>query len=159
MRKISLATLNSHPKLLWGLLSFLVLAFWLAPPPRALAHPQERTIPVQASAFQFAPGVIYANPGDQVTLQLTSLDVVHGLYIDGYDLEAWIEPGKTTRLTFTAGESGAFRLRCSVACGAMHPFMVGKLQVGPNWLLWKSITLLGVSLLAGIFVIFRGRHV
>jgi hypothetical protein len=41
-------------------------------------------------------------------------------------------------LTFVADRPGTFRLRCSVTCGAMHPFMIGKLQVGNNNLLLRG---------------------
>jgi len=39
-----------------------------------------------------------------------------------------------------------------VTCGALHPFMNGKLQVGSNLLLWRGVGLAFVTLL-GIFFI------
>ena len=81
------------------------------------------------------------NPGDTVTVQLVSTDVVHGLYIDGYDISVEADPGQTATLRFTADRSGSFRMRCNVTCGAMHPFMIGKLTVGTNGWLYRSMGL------------------
>jgi len=69
------------------------------------------------------------------------------MYIDEYALQASADPGQTARLTFTASQPGLFRFRCLVPCGQLHPFMIGKIQVGPNTLYWRAIllALLGLS--------------
>ena len=84
-----------------------------------------------------------------MTLQLVSNDVVHGLYVDGYDVSVEADPGQTATLTFTADKPGSFRFRCNITCGAMHPFMIGKLNVGSNNWLYRSI---GLALLAVVGV-------
>ena len=88
-------------------------------------------------------------------IRLASLDVVHGFFLEGYDIDALIEPGspvedkwpqfqlrhpsegrqyKTVQeIVFTADRAGKFRYRCSHTCGSMHPFMQGELIVGPNY--------------------------
>ncbi len=113
----------------------LILLVWIAPVP-ALAAPVERHITVTARSFAFDPEVVRVNRGDTVIITLQSDDVVHGLYIDGYGVSAQAEPGQPAELRFVAGRPGAFRMRCAVACGNLHPFMIGKLVVGPNltWL-------------------------
>jgi heme/copper-type cytochrome/quinol oxidase subunit 2 len=93
------------------------------------------------------------DPGDRVTIQLVSTDVVHGLYIDGYAISVEADPGRSATLTFTANKSGSFRVRCSVTCGAMHPFMIGKLSVGTNQWLYRSIGLAVLSVI-GFFPVF-----
>jgi heme/copper-type cytochrome/quinol oxidase subunit 2 len=80
-----------------------------------------------------------------------STDVVHGLSIDGYNQQTTADPGQTARITFVADKSGLFRFHCTVTCGNMHPFMTGKLQVGGNTLLVRSVALVGLILLAGIW--------
>ena len=131
----------------------LIVAF--APLPESpSAQPAARTIRVQASQFSYSPSVISVNQGDVVTLELVSQDVVHGLYVDGYDISTEADPGQTRTLTFVASRPGSFRIRCSVTCGAMHPFMIGKLNVGPDVTLLRSIGLafvgvLGLALFAG----------
>lgn len=132
-------------------ISIIILLAAFAPIPLQAAYPTERTIRVEASRFAYRPGVIRANPGDRVTIELTSADVVHGLSVDGYEIEVQVDPGQVSNLSFIADKEGTFRLRCSVTCGDMHPFMVGKLQVGANTLLLRAgvisvmLTAVGVS--------------
>ncbi len=76
--------------------------------------------------------------------------MVHGLYLDGYDLEIRTDPGQISELSFTADKAGSFRFRCSVTCGDLHPFMIGKLQVGPNQLMWRGAGLAVLAALAGV---------
>ena len=120
-----------------------LLGLALAPMPVSAA-PQERYFRLQAGNFAYTPGVLKVNPGDHVTIDLVSTDVTHGIYIDGYGLQTEAEPGQTARISFTADRAGSFRIRCSVTCGALHPFMIGKLEVGYNALLLKT---LGLALL------------
>jgi heme/copper-type cytochrome/quinol oxidase subunit 2 len=122
------------------LLAAALLAF--APYPAA-SHPapRERTIRIAASQFAYAPGQIRVNPGDIVTLELVSTDVVHGLYLDEYGVSLEADPGQTASTTFTASQAGSFRFRCNVTCGAMHPFMIGRLTVGSNTALYRGLAL------------------
>lgn len=120
------------------MLGGLALTALLFPEPPG-PEPEERTIRIEASSFAFAPGVVEVNRGDRVTLEVEAQDVVHGLYVDGYGVELRAEPGQTARMTFIADQSGAFRFRCSVTCGPLHPFMIGKLSVGPNLALWRGV--------------------
>jgi nitrous-oxide reductase len=80
---------------------------------------------------------------------------VHGLYIDGYDLSIEADPGQTATLTFFADQSGSFRFRCNVTCGAMHPFMIGKLTVGTNDWLVRSIGLAVIAVLGVLTLVKR----
>ncbi len=129
------------------------IAVLIVPVPLTPAAPQERHVRIEASQFQFTPSVVSVNPGDRVTIDLTTADVVHGLYVDDYGLNITADPGQTTRLTFVADKAGTFALRCFAPCGPLHPFMVGKLNVGPNWLLWRAVGVAGVAALAGFWMI------
>jgi len=140
----------SLPRTRWwaaGVTLALVLLTLLAPLPAALAvgaAPRERQVNISARSFAFEPGTVHVNRGDTVIVNLESTDVVHGLYVDGYGFSTQAEPGQPGQLTFVADRSGAFRFRCNVACGNMHPFMIGKLVVGPNltWLRAIAATLI-----------------
>ncbi|HSM71911.1 MAG TPA: cupredoxin domain-containing protein [Anaerolineales bacterium] len=117
----------------------LVVAF--VPLPVQPITPQERILEIDARQYAYSPFEIRVNQGDVVTLHLVSTDVVHGIYIDGYDLSIEADPGQYATLTFTADKAGSFRFRCNITCGAMHPFMIGKLTVGTNNWLYRSIGL------------------
>src|SRR5512136_98430 len=129
------------------------IAVLVVPVPLTLAAPQERYLRIQASQFQYTPSVISVNPGDRVTIDLTSNDVVHGLYVDDYGVSTTADPGQTSRLTFVADKAGTFALRCFAPCGPLHPFMVGKLNVGPNLLLWRAIGVASIAAFAGWWMI------
>lgn len=96
------------------------------------APPAVREIDLEASRFDWQPEVIHVNRGDQVVFNITSADVVHGFYLDGYQVNQTILPGRTTRVSLTADRAGKFRFRCSYTCGNLHPFVIGELVVEPN---------------------------
>jgi heme/copper-type cytochrome/quinol oxidase subunit 2 len=122
----------------------LVVEF--APLPVLSAAPKERTFRIDARQFAYSPSDLQVNPGDKVTIQLVSNDVVHGLYVDGYGVSVEADPGQTATLTFLANKPGSFRFRCNVTCGAMHPFMIGRLTVGTNHWLYRSFGLAAVAM-------------
>ncbi len=102
----------------------------------ASAAPRDREITLRARQYAFDPSIIRVNKGDRVTLHLVSLDVSHGLYIDGYDITLHAEPregaGEEATVTFVADRPGTFRMRCADTCGPLHPYMIGKIEVGPD---------------------------
>jgi heme/copper-type cytochrome/quinol oxidase subunit 2 len=134
-------------------------------------EPQERTFTVLARKYGYEPAVIHVNRGDTVRLRFGSLDVVHGFYLEGYDLDVTIVPMKSTvevrkpsrpddfevheEIVFTADREGKFRFRCSKTCGFMHPFMLGEFIVGPNRLYPTSLGLALGALFAGFFAVTR----
>jgi heme/copper-type cytochrome/quinol oxidase subunit 2 len=93
-----------------------------------------------------------------------SLDVTHGFYLEGHDIdaeisanqklfkvrrpskkEAWAEMDQITLITNTVGK---YRYRCSHTCGTMHPFMQGELIVEPNLIYYGGV--------GGAFGLFLG---
>ena len=135
--------MNPRFSLLLLIMAGLVVAF--APLPVPSTTPQARTFRIDARQYAYSPSELKVNAGDTVTLQLVSNDVVHGLYVDGYDISVEADPDQSATLTFTADKAGSFRFRCNLTCGAMHPFMIGKLTVSNNNWLYRSI---GLSILA-----------
>ena len=107
-----------------------------------------------AEQYVFDPPVLRVNRGDRVILTLQAADVVHGFYLDGYDIKARVEPGISQTIEFTADKAGKFRYRCSVSCGTLHPFMIGELIVGPNTPLIRAG---GLAILAAVATLFFVR--
>jgi heme/copper-type cytochrome/quinol oxidase subunit 2 len=126
-----------------------VAVAWL-PWPLTAPAPAERHLHVTAGDFAYSPSSLQVNPGDRVTIELASSDVVHGLYLDGYALDLSADPGRPASVTFVADRPGAFRFRCSVTCGALHPFMIGRLVVGSSDLFWRAAGLALLAALAGL---------
>jgi heme/copper-type cytochrome/quinol oxidase subunit 2 len=124
----------------------LMLAAIFMPLPAQAYLPQTHLLHVNARAFAFEPASLVVRSGDTVTLELDALDTVHGLYVDGYDVNLVAEPGHGATATFVADKTGKFKFRCSIACGALHPFMIGELNVEPNLPFVRAllITLVGV---------------
>jgi len=137
--------------LLWSVIGVFGLGIALFPIPLTPHRPVERNFRVDASTFEFTPAVLKVNQGDVVNIELNSADVVHGIYLDGYDIQVTAEPGQAAYLKFVADRSGTFRFRCSVSCGALHPFMVGKVKVGSDYLLMRGAGIALLALIAGVF--------
>jgi len=145
--------MRSHLSLLLFATAGLAVAF--APLPVRSVAPQERTFQIDARQYAYSPSELHVNPGDIVTFELVSTDVVHGLYVDGYRISVEADPGQTATLTFVADRPGSFRFRCNVTCGAMHPFMIGKLTVGANHWLYRGI---GLTILAALAVFISTKR-
>ena len=140
--------MRSYLSLLLFVTAGLVVAF--APLPVRPVESQERIFKIDARQYAYSPSELHVNPGDIITFKLVSTDVVHGLYVDGYGVSVEADPGQTATLTFVADRPGSFRFRCNVTCGAMHPFMIGKLTVGANHWLYRGI---GLAILAALGVL------
>lgn len=124
-----------------------------------LSHPAPvtRGITLTARKFAYEPNIISVNKGDRLRITLTPEDVEHGFFLDGYNIESHARPGRVSTVDFEAGISGKFPFRCSVTCGAFHPYMMGWLKVGPNYPFIVSIwmvALLGWLTLA--YALHRG---
>jgi len=140
----------------WLFIGLAALVVASAPlPGQAAQSPAARHFRIQASQYAFAPAQIRVQPGDSVTIELTSTDTVHGLYVDGYGVAVQADPGQTAALTFVADRPGSFRLRCSVTCGPLHPFMLGRLVVGSNTMFARA---LGLTALAAFGMLLTSRR-
>lgn len=146
--------MNLRFSLLLFVMAGLAVAF--APLPVSPITPQERTFQIDARQFAYSPSELKVNEGDTVTIQLVSTDVVHGLYVDDYDVSVEADPGQSATLTFVADKPGSFRFRCNITCGAMHPFMIGKLTVGTNLWLFRSIGLAALAVM-GVMIAIKPK--
>ena len=91
--------------------------------------PSEKIIRVTAKKFEFSPGEITVKKGEPVVLELTSADRGHGFYLPDFGVEAKINPGAVTRVSFAPSKTGKFNFTCDVFCGSGHEDMSGTLVV------------------------------
>jgi cytochrome c oxidase subunit 2 len=117
----------------------------------AAAEADPRTIRIEVNAHQWAWAARYPGPdgefnskddaltlddlripvGLPILIELTSTDVIHDFYLPNFRLKQDVIPGRVTRITFTATETGAFEIACSQYCGVNHYKMRGLLTVLP----------------------------
>lgn len=112
---------------------------------------EPRVITILAKRFVYNPSRIKVQKGELVTIRLESLDVTHGLFMDGYGIDIKARPGLIGKATFVADKPGRFTFRCSETCGEFHPYMVGFMEVVPN-----SRFGLFVGIMCGAFVVLLG---
>ncbi|MGZ3578196.1 MAG: cytochrome c oxidase subunit II, partial [Syntrophales bacterium] len=67
--------------------------------------------------------------GKPVRLIMTSVDVLHCLYIPAYRIKEDCVPGMKTHLWFTANETGDYDIFCTEYCGVGHSHMRTKVVV------------------------------
>lgn len=138
------------PVVVAGLTALMALMALVLPLPPVASTPSEHHVQLDARMFAFTPSRVRVEKGDLVTINLVSEDVVHGVFVDGYDVNIQAEPGKPAQASFLAERPGKFRFRCSVSCGTMHPFMIGELVVGPNIPFWRAAAALLVVAIGSV---------
>ena len=62
-------------------------------------------------------------------LAMTSLDVIHSVYIPAFRIKEDVVPGMTTHLWFTPREIGSYDLFCTEYCGVGHSHMQAVVEV------------------------------
>jgi heme/copper-type cytochrome/quinol oxidase subunit 2 len=127
---------------------------WMWLPLPHTAGASTRHIKINAEGFAYTPGRIDVHQGDPVVVTLSSTNVVHGFYLDGYGIDERVTPGIEQVITFKADKTGKFRYHCSVPCGSLHPFMLGEIVVNPNKPFVKSAGLVLLAL-AGMLAYIR----
>ncbi len=139
----------------WIILFIVVLVAGaiLFSPLASVSEPTTHEIIISANQFSYNPPIVRVNRGDKVIFTLQSTDVVHGFYLDGYEIQQEFAPGSTETVEFIANNEGKFRFRCSVVCGELHPFMIGELIVQPNSPFVISLKISGVALLVTLLFI------
>jgi cytochrome c oxidase subunit II len=64
-----------------------------------------------------------------VKLDMTSRDVIHGMFIPSFRLKEDVIPGKQTFMWFIPQQMGSFEIFCSAYCGLAHSTMESKVKV------------------------------
>lgn len=87
------------------------------------------TFNIIAKNWEFEPNEIIVNKGDNVKLNIKSIDVNHGIAIPDFGISEFLTPGKEVTIEFIADKEGEFRFFCNVFCGEKHMMMKGKIIV------------------------------
>lgn len=132
----------------------LGIFFLLVPFPSSSTSTTHQFV-IDARQYQYTPERIEVDQGDRLEITFTSSDVVHGFYLEGYDLDRRAVPGVAQSLTFTADQAGKFHYRCSVSCGPLHPFMTGELVVRANAPFWRAIGIALTAFVGAMFYIWQ----
>ena len=136
------------------------------------SKPERRDYLIKARKYSYEPDIIEVNHNDTLHIKLISMDVVHGFYLENYDIDAEVLPNiksfkvrkpslgyhwqDTSEIVIIANQRGKFRYRCSHTCGNMHPFMQGFLIVKPNLIYNVSFGII-LGFLVGLVVMFYLR--
>ncbi|MCP4259691.1 MAG: hypothetical protein GY774_19600 [Planctomycetes bacterium] len=120
---------------------------------------EPRIIDIIAKRFEYTPNRVSVQKGELVTLRMESLDVTHGLYLDGYGIDIKARPGLIGKATFVADKTGRFSFRCSETCGEFHPYMIGFFDVSPNNRFNLFVWLIGITFMIMLgLVLLKGKQ-
>jgi cytochrome c oxidase subunit 2 len=84
---------------------------------------------VVSRIWTFQPNNLTIPKGATVHFEVTSPDVVHGLYIPGTNVNIMALPGHITEFTYTFKKPGDYLVLCHEYCGTGHQNMMGKVTV------------------------------
>jgi cytochrome c oxidase subunit II len=74
---------------------------------------------------------LYVPAGVPVKLLMTSVDVLHSLYVPSFRMKQDVVPGTYSAVWFQATGPGEFQLFCTEFCGTNHSKMLAKVKVLP----------------------------
>ncbi len=74
-----------------------------------------KTIEIEGGSFYFKPDKITVKVGDRIKILLKSVDKIHNLYIDEFNVKSSdAKSGEATTVEFTAGEKGSYEFYCAI---------------------------------------------
>jgi cytochrome c oxidase subunit 2 len=87
------------------------------------------TVRAIGQQYSFTPQCIVVPSETPVTLRATSADVVHGLLIEGTNINTMLVPGYVSQLPVSFKAPGDHLMPCQEFCGIGHQGMWGKVKV------------------------------
>jgi cytochrome c oxidase subunit 2 len=107
-------------------LAALILYFPGSP---SMGAENTKVIKITAKKFEYSPDKIELKKGEEVQLEFTSLDRLHGFSCPGLGIRIDIRPGQENKLKFVPNKVGTFPFHCDNFCGAGHERMTGTITV------------------------------
>ena len=89
----------------------------------------ERVIQISAERYEYSPAKVTLKKGEAVTLELTSVDRLHGFHIKELGVRADVLPGQPVRVRIVPDKVGTFPFTCDLFCGSGHGDMNGVILV------------------------------
>jgi cytochrome c oxidase subunit II len=90
------------------------------------------TVRIVATQFAFIPRCVAAPVGRRVSFRITSPDVIHGLLIDGTNVNTMVLPGYISQVNTTFPSPGDRFVPCHEYCGLGHGGMWSMIRVLPQ---------------------------
>jgi cytochrome c oxidase subunit 2 len=87
------------------------------------------TVRAVGQQYSFTPQCVVVPAGTPVTFRATSADVVHGLLIEGTNINTMLVPGYVSVLQTSFAVPGEHVMPCQEFCGIGHQGMWGKIRV------------------------------
>jgi cytochrome c oxidase subunit 2 len=87
------------------------------------------TVRAIGQQYSFTPQCVVVPADTPVTLRATSADVVHGLLIEGTNINTMLVPGYVSELPVRFPVPGDHMMPCQEFCGVGHQGMWGKVKV------------------------------
>lgn len=78
-----------------------------------------------ATRFTFVPACVPVPAGRPFALRVATTDVVHGLLVEGTNVNTMIVPGEVSEVRAVVPDTGIHRMPCHEYCGLGHSQMVG----------------------------------
>jgi cytochrome c oxidase subunit 2 len=84
-----------------------------------------------ATQFEFVPNCFVLPANREVTIRLTSPDVIHGLLITGTNVNTMVIPGYVSQVHTVLTRTGDLLMPCHEFCGLGHSQMLATVRVVP----------------------------
>jgi cytochrome c oxidase subunit 2 len=86
---------------------------------------------VITTQFEFVPNCFVLPAGRDVTIRLTSPDVIHGILISGTNVNTMVVPGYVAQVHTRFTKTGDLLMPCHEFCGMGHSQMLATVRVVP----------------------------
>jgi cytochrome c oxidase subunit 2 len=87
------------------------------------------TVRAIGQQYSFTPACILVPAQTPITLRATSADVVHGIYIQGTNINTMLVPGYVSEQSMRFERTGDYLMPCQEFCSFGHEGMWGKVRV------------------------------
>jgi len=87
------------------------------------------TVRLLAQQYAFNPSCILVPADTPITLRGVSADVVHGLLVEGTNVNTMLVPGYVATLTTRFSQPGEYTMPCHEFCGVGHQGMWARVRV------------------------------